>query len=128
MGKKLRLTGLSVIVLLAACGKDGNPNVCGIGLPMAFPAGRVVKTSDDQLQVTSYCVERWAARLAKGQNNAETAARAAIAGCHDAIERLASMTQRDHIAGEWFSADGYWHRRALFVAAQTRAGNCYPNA
>lgn len=95
---------------------------------MKFPSALVVKTSDDQLQVTAYCVEHWAARLAKGPDNVDAVVRASIAGCYDAIERLQVMTTRDHIAGEWYSDIAHWQRRALFIAVQTRAGNCYNDA
>lgn len=95
---------------------------------MQFPSALVVKTSDDQLQVTAYCVEHWAARLAKGPDNVDAVVRASIAGCYDAIERLQVMTARDHIAGEWYSDIAHWQRRALFIAVQTRAGNCYNDA
>lgn len=96
---------------------------------MQPPPGWVIKTSDDQLQTTMSCVERWAARLAKGPDPAASVARAAVGACDGAIASLVVMGAKDRIHDAPHYADREWWRdHALFIAVQTRAGNCYPDA
>lgn len=82
----------------------------------------------DQRQVTYSCVERWAARLSRSPDSAGDVAVAAFAACEDAVfvynERLAA----EQTTGSLEQTPGFWLRRARFIAVQTRAGDCYPDA
>jgi hypothetical protein len=94
-------------------------------MKLPYPA----KTADDQRQVTYGCVEHWAARLAQSKiDSASEVADAAVGACEDAIVLLAEKMQAEN-QGDWMELKpGFWQRRAKFIAVQTRAGNCYPNA
>jgi hypothetical protein len=89
----------------------------------------VAKTADDQRQVTYACVERWSARLARSKvDGPDDVAKAAIGACEDAIVamRKKMLTEGQN---DWLEmTPGFWRRRAFFIAVQTRAGNCYPDA
>jgi hypothetical protein len=86
-------------------------------------------TADDQRQVVFSCVERWAARLAHSEGDSATeVAGAAVAACEDAIALLDQKSRQEEEGARLEARPGFWNRRALFIAVQTRAGNCYPDA
>jgi hypothetical protein len=123
----MRNLSLSMLLVLSGC-DQADDSVCG-SLPVNFPAGEVPKTVNDQVQVASACVERWAARLARSkQDSAETVANAAVAGCAKAIDYIDEIVPNAMDASPPDHDYTEWRQRALFVAVQTRAGRCYPDA
>ncbi len=110
---------------LGAC-EQGAKNVCGT-LPKMLP-GVVAKSADDQRQVLYSCMERWAARLAASPDPAPTVARATIAACDEARLYYADWLERDQTPPDKATTREYWTERAIFIAVQTRAGNCYKDA
>lgn len=125
---KRRAAAALLSLALASCENAGDPRICG-SLAMQFPAGMMPKTSDDQMQVAFSCVERWAARLARGPDPAVIVARAAVFTCANAIAYLVEMGRKDRIVERADYADlSWWRDHALFIVVQTRAGDCYPDA
>lgn len=114
-------------LLVSGCDRSSS-RICG-SLPAQLP-GVVPKTADDQMQVTAYCVEHWAARLAGGPDVASEVVEAVIGACDGAIVALDAAKTKE-VAGSEISlgaARNYWRKRAQFIVVQTRAGNCYPDA
>lgn len=121
---------LIIAVLVSSCDQSDS-RICGSSLAARFPAGAIVKTADDQMQVTASCVERWAARLALAPDPADHVVQAVLGGgCGEAISYLESMKAKEQPGSEMTSeqAAEYWRQRAIFIVVQTRAGNCYPDA
>lgn len=121
---------LLALVALAGCANKGDPSVCGsLAARLPYPA----KTAEDQKQVVYSCMERWAARLARGPDSADAVSRAAFAACEDALAFYRDKLVKDGEIqiGELLpkdATDQFWKRRTLFIAVQTRAGNCYSDA
>ena len=87
-------------------------------------------TADDHKQATTYCVERWAARLAHAPDAASLVAEAVVTNCDGIILAYEDAKAKEN-AGSNMTPDqarDYWRKRALFIALQTRAGHCYPDA
>ena len=121
------MRGLIIIAGLLLCGCDRpNSRICGSSLAMKLPHD--AKTADDQRQVTFWCVERWAARLAAAPDSAEKVADAAFAACEDAVTMYEQKVRSEGGEIRAEQMQGFWRRRALFIVVQTRAGNCYPDA
>lgn len=121
------LLAAALSLALGGCDKS-DPRICG-SLAMQPPPGYPSKTSSDQLQVAMSCVERWSARLATGPDPAPHVARAAVNACGGAIDHLVQLGREDHIEDDPdFSDRQWWRDHALFIAVQTRAGDCYPDA
>ncbi len=121
----MKTTIIAIVLLLAGCSKSDD-RICG-SLAMKLPYA--AKTADDQRQVTYGCVERWAARLARSKtDSASDVAEAAVGACEDAITVLTEKIRTEDEANWMEMTPGFWHRRAQFIAVQTRAGNCYPDA
>ena len=82
------------------------------------------------MQLTAYCVERWAARLSRAPDRASEVTDAVIGACDGAIVAYeAAMAKEDatyDVPRE--AAYAYWRKRAQFITVQTRAGNCYSDA
>lgn len=117
---------ISIITLATVSCSDfgnGNPRICGSIGPRVQGPG---KTADDQRQVMISCIDHWSRRLAKSpQDRAHDVADAALGACWDAIEMYVSMAAAEKKPTEGVDAvSSYWRRHALFVAVQTRAGNC----
>ena len=95
---------------------------------MQFPG--VPTSADDNKQATTYCVERWAARLASAADTASEVAEAVIANCDGAIGAYETAKIRERVGPNMTSEEArdYWLKRAKFIVVQTRAGHCYPNA
>lgn len=115
---------------LVGCADSGDPSVCG-SLPARLPYPP--KTTDDQKQVTYSCMERWAARLARGTDSADEVSKAAFAACREALVYYRSYLIKDGVITETGpmpteATDEFWLGRTMFIAVQTRAGNCYPDA
>ncbi len=124
---KLTTAAVALSLLLAGCDKS-DPRICG-SLAMKWPVGMPVSTTEDQVQVTFACVERWAARFAKGPDSPYAVARAAVAACDGAIEQLTEMAKKPgSVDYTDYQDKAWWRDRAMFIAVQTRAGNCYPDA
>ena len=126
----MRWLAILLSVSLAGCGNAGDPSVCG-SLPARLPYPP--KTADDQKQVTYSCMERWAARLARGTDTADEVSRAAFAACEDALlfyraelRREGQITETSQLPLD--ATDDFWKRRTLFIAVQKRAGDCYHDA
>lgn len=123
------VAAVAILSLLAGCGKPDS-RICG-SLPVALP--HKPTTMDDYNQVMTYCVERWAARLAASDASASEISRASIDPCSTtlAFYRDAIVNEQRMQPGDALPEVGttpYWERRALFIAIQTRAGGCYPSA
>ena len=116
--------GLLPTLLLAGCDYNQS-DICG-SLPMRLPYA--AKTADDQKQVLYSCMERWAARLARSKESPDVVARAAFAGCEDALLYYQAAQAREKEPDTPESNADFWLRRTLFIAVQTRAGNCYKDA
>lgn len=115
----------AVVVSLSACSKP-DASVCG-SLPVRLPHAAV--SADDHRQNVYYCVERWAARLARSKASNDTdVVKAVMGGCEDAIIRMRDQMKAEDEAGRIEMVPGFWQRRALFIVIQTRAGGCYPDA
>lgn len=110
---------------VGAC-QQSDPSVCG-SLPMKFPNG-APQSADDQRQVLYSCMERWAARLARSDDAAPYVARAAVAACDDARQYYANWLVRENTPPDEATKREFWIERTMFIAVQTRAGNCYPDA
>lgn len=118
-------------ISLSACQKS-DPNICG-SLPMRFPG--VAVSADDQRQVLYSCMERWAARLSQSkQDGATDVAKAAVAACDEALRHYVYLFGKE---GNFkiplqdypdISREEFWIERTRFIAVQTRAGDCYPDA
>lgn len=121
----MKTTIIATALLLAGC-SESDDRICGsLAMKLPYPA----KTADDQRQVTYSCVERWAARLAQSKTDKATeVAEAAVGACEDTITVLAEKMRAEDEADWMEMKPGFWHRRAQFIAVQTRAGNCYPDA
>jgi hypothetical protein len=96
---------------------------------MALP-GVIPKNASNQNQVTSYCVERWAARLSRAPDNASQVVAAVMAACGNAISYLEGMKAKEDPGSELpiAAARNYGQERALFIVIQARAGGCYKDA
>jgi hypothetical protein len=116
----------TVALILTGCDKP-NPHICG-SLLMMFPG--VPITTDDHKQAATYCVERWAARLAVAHDPAPDVVDAVIANCDGAILAYEAAKAKDSPGSEMtpIEAHNYWRKQAQFIVIQTRAGHCYPNA
>lgn len=112
-------------ISLSAC-QQSDPNICG-SLPMKFP-NTVVKSADDQRQVLYSCMERWAARLSHAKDAAPIVARAAVAACDEARAYYAERLMLEKLPLDNETQREFWMERTLFIAVQTRAGNCYKDA
>ena len=112
-------------VSLSAC-QQSNSNICG-SLPMKFP-NAVVATADDQKQVLYSCMERWAARLSHSNDAAPYVARAAVAACDEARLYYMQRLMTENLPQDRETTSSFWLERTLFIAVQTRAGNCYKYA
>ncbi len=112
-------------VSLSAC-QQSNPNICG-SLPMKFP-NAVVATAEDQKQVLYSCMERWAARLSHSNDAAPYVARAAVAACDEARLHYIELLITENSPQNRETTSSFWLERTLFIAVQTRAGNCYKDA
>lgn len=110
---------------LGAC-QQGNANICG-SLAAKFP-DMPIRTADDQRQVLYSCMERWAARLSNSPDAASLTARAAVAACDEARLYYADYLKRANSAPDKETTREFWIERTLFIAVQTRAGNCYKDA
>lgn len=123
----MRTLFLAAAVMVTGCDKS-NSNICG-SLPAHLP-GLIPKTADDQMQLTSYCVERWAARLSHAPDRASEIVEAVIGACDGAISAYEAAKAKEDETYDLSRADAYayWRKRAQFVVVQTRAGNCYPDA
>lgn len=91
---------------------------------LPYPATTVT----DQRQAVYACVERWSARLSKGDESIRDVSQAAVAACEDAIVLLRSFADKEQSDLAREGQAEFWTRRAHFIAVQTRAGNCYPDA
>jgi hypothetical protein len=93
-----------------------------------FPG--VPVTADDQKQATTYCVERWAARLSRAKDTATEVADAVVTICDGNILAYEAAKAKGEAGSNMSPPDAreYWRKRALFIAIQSRAGHCYPNA
>ena len=103
--------------------QGGNPRICGsIGPRVQGP----VKTANDQRQIMVSCIDHWSRRLAKSErDSAYEVADAALGACWDAIETYVSMADVEKTPTDGVEAIATnWRRHAIFVAVQTRAGNC----
>jgi hypothetical protein len=118
---------IAVLVLVGGCSKS-DPRVCG-SLPVALPKA-VAETADDQMQLTAYCVERWAARLAAAPDDASEVVEAVVAACDGAIVAHQAMVAKEQPGHESPLPQEYvyWRGRAQFIVVQTRAGHCYQDA
>lgn len=94
-----------------------------------FP-GALAKNATDQQQVTAYCVERWAARLAKASDPASQVADAVVGTCREGIRFLEDLRKKENPDWEMnqVEAEAYWRSRALFIALQVHAADCYADA
>lgn len=122
------MRGLLIVLALLAVGCDKKVSrICG-SLPVQFPG--IPQTADDQMQVTAYCVERWAARLAAAPDDASEVVKAVLGACDNAIAYLEQAKAKEQPGSEMLpdQARSYWRKRAQFIVVQTRAGDCYPNA
>ena len=113
--------GLLAALLLAGC-DSSDPSICG-SLTMRLPQGAM--TSDDEKQVLYSCMERMAARLARSKEAPDVVSRAAFAACEDALLFYQGALAREKKPETPESRADFWLRRTLFIAVQTRAGNCY---
>jgi len=123
------MRGILLIAAVLASGCDkSDPSICG-SLPAQLP-GLIPKSADDQMQLTAYCVERWAARLSHSPDDASQVVEAVIGACDGAIIAYEAAKAKEDKANNVprTEAYDYWRKRAQFVAVQTRAGNCYPDA
>jgi len=70
------------------------------------------------------CVHKWAYRLARSSDPAETVAKAVVAACNDvanaAVEKLGTVNQVERYEGTVRLAE----TDALFRVVQARAGHC----
>ena len=109
-------------VALSAC-QQSNANICG-SLAATFP-DMPIRTADDQRQVLYSCMERWAARLSHSPDAASLVARAAVAACDEARVYYANYLEQEKSPPDKETTREFWIERTLFIAVQTRAGNCY---
>lgn len=116
--------GLLPALLLAGCDMSDS-KICG-SLPMRL--SHTAQTADDQKQVLYSCMERWAARLARSKESPDVVARAAFAACEDALVYYQAALAREKLPDTPESNADFWLRRSLFIAVQTRAGDCYKDA
>ena len=117
-----------IALALSACNR-ADPQVCG-SLPKKPPyADPKALAAMDRSQRSSSCVERWAARLARSpRDSARDVADAAIEGCRETVRyEVAEWNKQGTVTDFDATVRDYW-RRAHFIAVQTRAGNCYPDA
>ena len=110
---------------LTAC-QQADANICG-SLPMKLP-NAAVQSAEDQRQVLNSCMERWAARLSHSPDAASLVARAAVAACDEARIYYADLLEAEKSAPNKQTTREFWIERTLFIAVQTRAGNCYNDA
>lgn len=84
----------------------------------------------DYGQAARACVERWAARLARGSDALNLIADTVVAACHQEIERLedGGIVSYDQVKPLEPQVRAYWHGHAMFIGAQVRAADCYPDA
>lgn len=126
---KLLLSVGLVAFSLAACGARPAPSkVCGSSIAER-PANPQLN-DDTRLQAAVACVERWSARLAQADDSADVIAEAVIATCHQEIERFetGAIRQYGKIGGLDQETCAYWRGKAMFVALQVKAADCYPDA
>ena len=124
-----RTTALIGIALLTACQGPDN-SICGIGLAVTPSITTEPKDFLYRRQVAYACVEKWSARLSRGNESVPVVAEAAISACEDDINfaqqerakalKIALEPTEDYLR--------FWKRRATFIAVQVRAGNCYQDA
>lgn len=81
-----------------------------------------------QKQVLYSCMAQWAARLARSKESPHAVARAAFAACEDALVYYQAVLAKEKQPETTESDADFWLRRTLFIAVQTRAGNCYKDA
>lgn len=113
----MREAVLIAILLLGACNGERR-RICG-NLPRRVTELGIPKTLGERRDFAASCVEHWAARLAKSkQDSASDVAKAATVACSGAIMQAATPNEDR----------SYWFDRAHFIAVQTRAGDCYPDA
>lgn len=120
----MRITILIGAAMLTGCNKSDS-RICG-SLPMRLPYA--AQTLDDQKQATYACVERWAARLSGGRDALTEIADAAVAACDEALVAYNEMARSTESPPSREMDKEFWVGRAKFIAAQARAGNCYPDA
>ena len=120
---------IAAVLLLASCAPAGTDhNTCGIWLTQRPDDPN--KDSLTQKEAATACVERWSARLAHGTDPARDIATAVVRTCNQEIERALTghITHYDDLAPLTPATQAYWEGRAMFVAMQVRAKNCYPDA
>jgi hypothetical protein len=120
-------------MLLISCDQFES-DVCGF-LPNRATFSAKKPTKDEQEQNLYSCVERWAAKLARSpQDSATEVALAAVAVCENELIIYNAATGQE-ATGPLTTIDfgpknyeEFWVNRARFIAVQTRAGDCYPDA
>jgi hypothetical protein len=119
---------LGLALALSGCNRSDS-GVCGQLSPGIVELGAPNTWAEKQKYAMS-CVEHWAARLARSKaDNADNVAKAAVQACHGAIEAAAEPETPNAMDASPTKVDyDYWRRHAHFIAVQTRAGNCYPDA
>ncbi len=71
------------------------------------------------------CVENWAARLAQGPDDARTIAEAVSSACADGVQAENDLHLKEYKRPiDVAERERSLQRHALFIAVQTRAGNC----
>jgi hypothetical protein len=115
--------GVILIGLVASGCNQGNPRICSSIAPRKL---ETPKTAQDQYEVMVSCIDNWSRRLAKSpQDAAQEVADAALGGCQDTVGLYVSMSEKEGQPTEGVEAiSAYMRRHALFVAVQTRAGDC----
>lgn len=106
---------------------NSQERVCGSWLT---PEPEAPVEADQYEQSARACVERSAARLARGRDALDIIADTVIAICHQEIERLedGEIVSFGRMKPLDQQVRDYWHGRAMYIGAQVRAADCYPDA
>lgn len=112
------------VLLLAGCNQP-DPRICGSGLASKSVGIAGAQNTLEQYGVALGCVEHWSARLATGKDTASEVAAATLGACAEAFDYEAKLAAEENVEP---TIREFWYGRALFIAVQTRAGNCYPDA